>query len=201
MNEEQRRNLLSAADAIGDHLAHAWNYTATIRALQRHAQHCPEVFAKHAHFIATVTYAIWDALFLKLSHCADKRREAFGFPKFFKQIRKYLEPHDDVVQSMEQYEGELNALHVREKAAKWRNHVVAHYTLKGDDVAFYEDNVCKIDEIENLVSTYQRILNFYSLKLLDMNFMVKDLGPKAQDGVDRLVGGLCTEQLGGADRQ
>jgi len=72
MNKDQQRNLLRTADAIGDHLAWAWNYVATLRALQKHARSRPKLIEKHNHFFSTVMFAMWDALFLKLSHCSDK---------------------------------------------------------------------------------------------------------------------------------
>jgi len=194
MNEDQRKTILSTADTIGDHLAWAWNYIATLRALQRHARRCPEVFDKHAHFVSTLTYSIWDALFLKLNHCTDKRKEAIGFPRLFKQIRKYLEPQAAPVSKIDDHEGELDALRAKDKVANWRNRVVAHYTLHDEHAAFFEDNVCSFDEIEELISRYQKLLNFYAFELFDMQFMVKDFGPKAHEAIDQVFAALCAEQ-------
>jgi hypothetical protein len=193
MNQEGRKNILATADTIGDQLAWAWNYIATLRALQRHARACPDAFGKHAHFVLTLTHSIWDALFLRLSHCTDKRKEAIGFPRLFKQVRKYLQPQDALMSKVDEHERELDTLRTKEKIANWRNRVVAHYTLKEDD-AFFQDNVCSFEEIEDLISRYQNLLNFYGFKLLDMQFMVKDLGAKAHEAVDRIFAALCAEQ-------
>jgi hypothetical protein len=194
MNEEQRKNVLATADTIGDHLAWAWNYISTLRALQRHAQRCPDIFDKHAHFVSTLTYSIWDALFLKLNHCTDKRKEAIGFPRLFKQIRKYMEEQSAIVSKIDEHEVELDTYGAKHKVGNWRNHVVAHYTLRNGETAFFEDNVCSFYEIEDLISKYQELLNFYSFELLDIQFMVKDFGPKAHEATDQVFTALCAEQ-------
>src|SRR5881397_2207240 len=78
MNPEQDENLLTTAKIIAQHLAFAWNYSATLRGLQQYARECPTILDRNGHFVATITYALWDSLLLKLSHCSDNRREATG---------------------------------------------------------------------------------------------------------------------------
>lgn len=203
MNSNQRNNLLSTADAIGDHLAHSWNYCATLRAFQRYSKKRPDVLNHYGHFVATITYSIWDTLFMKLHHCVDVRREAIGFPKLFKQMRAYLASDKNLMSKINQDEKKIKVTQTQKKIVNWRHHVVAHYTVKDshDFAAFYANNVCNLDEIENLISEYQNILNYYSYELLDHVFLVKDLGTHAHLGVDQIVNAMIikAEQDSSAD--
>ena len=189
MNPDQRKNLLASADAVGDHLTHAWNYYATLRALQRHARERLDVLNYYPHFVATITYSIWDDLFNKLYHCVDNRKEAMGFPKLFKQVRTYLASDENLMSQIGQDETKIKAGQTREKIVNWRHQVVAHYTIKDNEsfVTFYKDNVCSLNEIKNLISEYQKILNYYGKELLNIVFMVKDLGTHAHSGVDQII--------------
>jgi chromate transporter len=94
MNDDQKKNLEITAMAIGQHLAFASNYVATLRGFQKHTRESAAILELTGHFIATVTRAMWEALILKLSHCSDNGRKAIGFPRLFKQLKAYLpEPH------------------------------------------------------------------------------------------------------------
>src|SRR2546425_4725047 len=89
MNTDQNTNLLSTAKTIAEHLGFAWNYYGTLRGLQQYARVCPTILSRHGHFICTIHRALWDVLFLKLSHCSDNQPKATGLPKLFKQMRAY----------------------------------------------------------------------------------------------------------------
>ncbi len=187
MNPERYQNAFATAKTIAEHLVYAWNYCATLRALQRHAQEAPGTLDAHGHLISTLTYALWDALFLKLAHCSDKRKEATGFPKLFKQLRAYLPTSDPLRNSVDKQERRLAGLHARKKVENWRNQVVAHYTITSDFLEFYKTNVCSLDEIESLVRELNQILHEFSLEIWNQGFCVEDLGQHAQQGVDRII--------------
>ena len=190
MNKDQQRNLLRTADAIGDHLAWAWNYVATLRALQKHARSRPKLIEKHNHFFSTVMFAMWDALFLKLSHCSDKNRNATGFPRLFKELRAYLPQEPKVRAAVSKQEQVLLRLTARRKIENWRDEAVAHRTFAADCRQFFEDNKCTLDEVEKLVSRYQRILHSFTFPLFDLGFRVRDHGPRAHRGVNRLMASM-----------
>ena len=187
MNVEQDRNAFKTADTIADHLVYAWNYHATLRALQRHARETADVLDAHGHFISTVTYAIWDALFLEIAHCSDRRKEAMGFPTLFKQLRVYLPEDHGLRGSVDQQERAIASLHARQKLENWRNQMVAHHTTIGESSKFYTRNVCSLDEIEALIRAFNKILHSLSIKMWNQAFCVEDLGSRASQGVDRLV--------------
>lgn len=198
MNPDQKKNLFRTAEVIAEHLVYAWNYTATLRALQRHARECPDVLDQNRHFISTITYAMWDALFLKLSHCSDKGRKVTGFPKLFKQLRAYLPEGHRVLPEVRKQESRLIHLDAQTTIENWRNQVVAHHTVTGDFDEFYKKNVCSLDEVERLVSDLCDILHAFTIPIWNQEFLVKDLGTHAQTGVDQLVSKmkLGAEQTG-----
>ena len=118
MNPDQSKNAFHTAETIAEQLVYSWNYCATLRAFQRYARKCPDVLDTNSHFVSTITYALWDALFLKLAHCSDKRKEATGFPKLFKQIRSYLFEAHQLYQRVDEQERNLADLEVQAKVKK-----------------------------------------------------------------------------------
>jgi len=187
MNPGQADNAFRTTEIIAEHLVHAWNYCATLRALQCYACSCPDVLDRNGHFFSTLTFALWDSLFLKLAHCSDRQKEATGFPKLFKQLRAYLPESHHLRQHIDEQERSLTALEAREKVEKWRNQVVAHHTVKDEFDAFYKENVCSLDEIESLIRTFDGILRSFSRDLWNQVFCIEDLGCLARQGVDRLI--------------
>ena len=187
MNPEQSRNAFHTAEMIAEHLAWAWNYCATLRAFQRHAKESPDTIDAHGHFMSTLIAATWDALFLKLAHCSDRRKEANGFPKLFKQLRAYLQSSDPLCSSVDEQECRLASLHARSKVENWRNKVVAHHTINKDFSYFYEANVCSLDDIESFIKALNEILHDFSLEIWNKVFWVEDFDHFAQRGVDQIM--------------
>jgi hypothetical protein len=187
MISAEGHDAFEVADTIAEHLVFAWNYCATLRALQCHARSHPDLLEQNAHFFSTFTFALWDSLFLKLAHCSDRRKEALGFPKLFKQLRASLPPSHYLRQNIAEQERRLTALKARSKVEKWRNQVVAHHTVRSEFDAFYKENVCSLDEIESLIRAYSEILHSFSCDLWKQVFCVEDLEYPAREGVDRLV--------------
>ena len=124
--KSKERNGFKTAETIAEHLVYAWTYCATLRALQRHARECPDVLDRNGHFFSTLTFTLWDSLFLKLAHCSDSRREATGFPKLFKQLRAYLSQSHQLRERVDQQERRLAALHARKKVANCVNQGVKY---------------------------------------------------------------------------
>jgi VanZ family protein len=58
MDQNQKRNAFRTAETIAENLVYAWNYCATLRALQRHAPECPHVLDTNGHFFSTLTFAL-----------------------------------------------------------------------------------------------------------------------------------------------
>jgi hypothetical protein len=175
--------------AIGDHLSLAWNYISTLRAFQKYARSQPELIKRHNHFFFTITRAIWDALFLKLSHCSDdsKRARAIGFPKLFKQLRAY-QPDDPALQAnVKKQETALQRLATQRKVEKWREQAVAHHTEMANSPQFYEQNKCTLDELEKLVARHEAILHALSFPIFNLGFRIRDHGPRAHRAVNRLM--------------
>jgi hypothetical protein len=190
MNAQQQKNVLHTADAIGEDLALAWNYVATLRALQRHARSSPNVIDRNNHFFSTITSAIWEALLLKLSHCSDKSRNALGFPKLFKQLRTYLPQNHALLKRIEKNEHALKRMSTQSKVEKWRHEVIAHHTPTANTREFFEKNRCSLDEIEKLVSSLRGFLQTLSIPLWNLGFKIKDHGPRAYRGVNKLIAAL-----------
>jgi len=193
MNPDQDKNLLSTAITIAQHLAFAWNYSATLRGLQQYARECPAILDRNGHFVATITYALWDSLFLKLSHCSDNRKEATGFPKLFKQLRTYLPKPHKLAPQLQAQERRLRGLEVQRKVENWRNQVVAHHTITSDFDAFYKMNVVSLDEIERVIGELDEILHVFMIPLWTQCVMVRDLGQYAREGVDQFVTSMKKE--------
>ena len=165
----------------------ASNYSATLRGLQQYARECPTVLDRNGHFVTTITYALWDSLFLKLSHCSDKRKEAIGFPKLFKQLRTYLPHGHELGLRIQEQEQHLRKLEVQKKVENWRNQTVAHYTITHDFDIFYKKNIVSLDEIELVICELNEILHIFTIPIWNQYFMVKDLAQHARKGVDQLV--------------
>jgi AbiU2 len=214
MDSDQNKNLLSTAKTIADHLAYAWNYSGTLRGLQKYARECEPILKGHEHFISTIHSALWDVLFLKLHHCSDSRKKATGFPKLFKQIRKYMEKQklvlqkkreeyalsldafkrltdelDDTLQMVEKQDQRLRKLDVQRKVKNWRDQVVAHHTITSASAfdVFSKKNRVSLDEIERLIVELDDILHVFTRPLLSEIFMVSDLSQYAREGVDQLM--------------
>jgi hypothetical protein len=187
MNPEQDRDAFATTEIIAEHLVYAWNYCATLRGFHRHARECPDVLDTNGHLISTITFALWDALFMKLAHCSDRRKEATGFPKLFKQLRAYLPENHHLHSRVAEKERQLASLHAQKKVENWRKQVVAHHTIISNFSQFYKENVCSLDEIESLVRALNDILHSFSLEIWNQGFCVEDLGHHAHQGVDSLV--------------
>jgi hypothetical protein len=190
MNKNQQRNLIGTADAIGGHLALAWNYVATLRALQKHARSHPKLIEAHNHFFFTITQALWDVLLLKLSHCSDTTKEAKGFPKLFKQLKKYLPEEAALQKTIKKQEKILQRLATQEKVKKWRNEIIAHHTHAADGQQFFEDNQFTLDEVDKLVTKHRDILHAFTFSLFDLGFRIKDHGSRAHKGIKKLFASL-----------
>jgi len=117
---DQRKQLQAVADILGDNLGNAWNYIGTLDALGAHAKLNRKLFVIHSHFISTVVYAIWDALFLKLHHCTDRHRRAYGFPKLFRLIRHYLPDDTGLLKQVTEDERSLRCGDATAKIEHWR---------------------------------------------------------------------------------
>lgn len=136
---------------------------------------------------------MWDALFLKLAHCSDKRREAIGFPELFRQLRAYLPKGHELLGKVKEHEQRIHEMEPQKKVSNWRHQLLAHYTIHGSFDDFYKTNLCSLEEIESLISKYDEILHTYSLPLLEQVFVVKDLGVQAAKGVDRFISCMKNE--------
>ena len=191
MNSDQEKNVAKTIETIAEHLVKAWNYYATLKALQQHAKASPDILDNHAHFLSTITFALWNDLFLKLAHCSDRRKEASGFPKLFKQLRAYLPDPHRLRGQVDRAEENFNRLQVRSKVENWRSQVIAHHTIVSGFDDFYKKNVCSLDEIKPFINELNALLHVFSLQLsvdqCPQVFCVQDLGPLASQGVDRLV--------------
>ena len=190
MNPDQDKNLFSTAKTVAEHLAFAWNYSATLRGLQQYTRECPAILKRNEHFVTTIWYALWYALFLKLSHCSDSRKEATGFPKLFKQLRAYLPKRHELVAQVQAQERRLNGLDVQRKVENWRNQVIAHHTITGDFNTFYKENVVSLDEIERMINEMNESLHIFTILLWSQWFMVRDLDKHAREGVDHFVASM-----------
>ena len=165
MNPDQDNNLSDTAAAIADHLAWARTYSATLRALQQYARESPAILDSNGHFVATITYAMWYALFLKLSHCTDLRKEATGFPKLFKQLRAYLPKQHKLFPEIQAQVQRLHELEAQKKVENWRHKVIAHHTITTDFGTFYKKNVVSLDEVERLIDAMNCMLHAFSIPL------------------------------------
>ncbi|MCL5406003.1 MAG: hypothetical protein M1398_04670 [Deltaproteobacteria bacterium] len=190
MNSDLDQNAFRTAETLAEHLAYAWNYLATLKALQRHANESPNILDTSPHFFSTIMLALWADLFLKLAHCSDKRKEATGFPKLFKQLRAYLPQPHHLRNRVDKAERQLNLLQVRTKVENWRNLVIAHYTITREFEEFYKKNVCSLDEVESLIRALNALLHSFSVDLWSQVFVVEDMAHHACQGVDRLVQGM-----------
>jgi len=133
---------------------------------------------------------MWESLILKLSHCSDNGRKAIGYPRLFKQLKAYLPEHHAFIRAQEQ---RFSGLQVQKKVENWRNQIIAHYAITSGFADFYRDNIISLDDAEYLIEELDDILHIFAMQLLDLYFMVKDLGPYAHEDVDRLVAGLKKE--------
>ena len=192
MNPEQDNNTFATAETIAEHLVYAWNYSATLRALQRHARECPDVLDSNGHLVSTITLALWDALFMKLAHCSDRRKEATGFPKLFKQLRACLPENHPLRDRITEKERELASLQTQKKVENWRKQVVAHHTITRDFSEFYKESVCSLDDIEALARELNDILHSFSLEMWNQGFCVEDLKHHARHGVDKMIKDMKT---------
>ena len=192
MNQDQHKNLMETADAIGDQLSWVWNYIATLRELQKYAQSRAELIERNNHFFFTIIQAMWDSLLLKLSHCSDdsKKGKAMGFPKLFKQLKAYGHNDPTLHAIVGKQEVVLQRLSIKLKVEKWRNEILAHHTQAVTSLDFYEKNRCTLEEVEKLVSKYQRILHTFTFPLLNFGFRIRDHGPRAHRGVKKLLSAL-----------
>lgn len=189
MNQDQQKNLIKTADAIGDQLSWVWNYISTLRELQKYAKTHPELIVRNNHFFFTIMQAMWDALLLKLSHCSDdsKKGKAIGFPKLFKQLRAYKLDDQNLHAILQKQESALQRLSIKLKVEKWRNEILAHHTQAVTSPEFYEKNKCTLKEVEKLVAKYQNILHTFTFPLLNLGFRIRDHGPRAHRGVKKLL--------------
>jgi len=193
MNPDQEKNLLSTAQTIAHHLTWAWNYSATLRGFQQYGQECPAILCRNEHFVTTIIYALWDVLFLKLSHCSDNGRQATGFPKLFKQLQAYLPKQHELVTQMEAQRRRLKSLEVQSKVESWRHQVVAHYTITSDYKAFHTKHVVSLGDIEQLIVEMEEILHKFTRPLWDLTVDVRRPGHQARAGVARVVAGMKKE--------
>ena len=191
LNNNQRKQLQSIADTLGDNLGYAWNYIGTLERLGFHANRDRTLFLHYSQFISTVVYATWDALFLKLNHCTDKNKKAYGFPRLFKTIIRYLPEEAELMNQITEDEQRILKFKSADKIKNWRHQMVAHHTHDGHSFrGFYEENQCDVEEVRLLVKDYQDILNRYTSELLYLEFRPDDMACRASNAVDVVIEGL-----------
>jgi hypothetical protein len=105
-------------------------------------------------------------------------------------MRAYLKGDKLVLQMVKEQEQRLRKLDVQRKIEKWRNQIVAHYTITSGFEAFYREHSVSLDEIERLIGELDEILHAFARPLLGQIFMVSDLGQHAREGVDQLVASM-----------
>jgi hypothetical protein len=146
---------------------------------------------RNGHFIATITYALWDSLILALSHCSDSGKEATGFPKLFKQLRKYVRKEHELFPQIQAQEQRLRGLNMQRKVESWRNNVIAHRKSRSDFATSY--NRISLDEIEQLIDELLEILHEFSTPLWMERYDLSEIVQESRRGVDRLVTSMKTE--------
>jgi hypothetical protein len=193
MNPDQDNNVFRTGAAIAEHLSLACTYATTLRGLQQYARECLAILERNGHFIATITYAMWDSLILALSHCSDSGKEATGFPKLFKQLRKYVRREHELFPQIQAQEQRLRGLNMQRKVENWRNNVVAHRKSKSNFATFYKQSPISLDEIEQLIDELLEILHEFSTPLWMEMYDLSELVQESRRGVDQLVASMKTE--------
>jgi AbiU2 len=193
MNPDQDKHLLSTTTTTAQHLVFAWNDSATRRGLHQYARECPAILDRNGHFVASVTYALWDSLFLKLSRCSDNRKEAIGFPKLIKQLRAYLPERHELTPQLRAQERRLRGLDVQKKVENWRNQVAAHHTIASDFNTFHKMNVVSLNAIERAIGELDETLHIFTIPLWSQWYIVRDLGPHARAAVDQFLASMKKE--------
>jgi hypothetical protein len=196
MNPDQDQNPSRTVAAIAEHLSLARIYAATLRGLQQYARECPAILERNGHFVGTITYAMWNSLILALSHCSDNGKEATGFPKLFKQLRKYVPKENELFPQIEAQDQRLRRLNIQRKIEKWRNNAVAHRKNISDLATFSKQNLISLDEIEPLIEELLEILHTFSIPLWSEMHDLSDLVQESRRGVDQLITSMKRETRG-----
>jgi len=84
----------------------------------------------------------------------------------------------------------LQRLATQDKVKRWRNEIIAHHTRAVNSQQFIEDNKLTLDEVEKLVAKHREILHAFTFPLFDLGFRIKDHGPRAHRGVNKLFASL-----------
>jgi len=198
LTQSQRDQLTAVAEVLDEQLSRAWNYVGLLNTLSKEYDADDRIFKTHSHFFGSIAEPLWDALMLKMHHCVDTRREAHGFPKLFKLIRRCCAADPETLDAVDVLEKSIRTDEVADKIRRWRNEIIAHRAhSKLSFPTFRNKNRCKIHEIGLLVGEYQGVLNRFAVELIQLRFHPYEFNQFASESVRDLIENLKHAEHGG----
>jgi hypothetical protein len=189
MNADQKKNVEESIRVIGEALFSAWSYVHLLRGLQAGAISEESKLKQHALAVDVIYRATFDALFAAIGTIVDRTKGTHSIPNLVSMIRRYGMATGDARKTFSNIESSLTGkpgtpLH---KIENWRHKTVAHRTRDGRADDFYTTNKLRIDEVAELLSALEHMVNQISVQLLAEGFDFKSGSSKCEIEAKQLL--------------
>lgn len=167
MNTNQQSNIEQAIDDLCENLVWSWAYYHSLKGLQSVAKSSPISLDAYPQLTSCLYHGFFDVLFIKMHNHIDSSKEACGFPKLFKLLRKYLSDDAELMEQIRTDEQRFKTEVDVETVKNWRHEISAHLTQSYRNDAFYTTWRLHLSDIENLLKLFEEVVEHYSVRLLN----------------------------------
>lgn len=172
MNKDHLKNIEQAIDTLCENLVWTWGYYRTLYALHNLAKTKPSSLEPFPEFVSCLYHGYFDLLFIKINHFIDTTKGVCGLPNLFTLLRRYAPEDTQLLERVKKDEIRLKRSVVLGKINKWRKQISAHLTPRKNNPDFFSQNHLHLKQIENVINTLEKIVEYYSEVLLGrVNFM------------------------------
>jgi hypothetical protein len=197
MNIDHNKNIEQSIDDLCENLVWTWAYFRVINGLHIAAKSFPESLVPYPQLISCLYHGLFDVLFIKIYNFIDPSKEARGFPKLFKLLRKYLSDNTNLMAQVKNDEERFKKEENIEKIKKWRHEVTAHLTQSFRDQSFFSSNRLHLTELEELLKLLEKTLENYSFILLQRFNDTQHPSKEIESEIEKLLNRSTAEQISG----
>lgn len=168
MNPDQRKNLETMVEALGESMAQAWGYFYVLKGMHEGAKAAPVSIQRFPWVLQELWRGMFDAFFAKVGTLVDVTSSTHSLPNLITLVRRYGAPElkglvPEAEACLSDKTGSLA------KIRNWRHSQVAHRTARGHQDSFYLENKMDMDEIEGVLKQLDGAINRLSWNVLSIH--------------------------------
>lgn len=161
------KNLEKIIDELCKNLDYAWRYYFTLEALHEQAKSDDSIINDYSLFFLTIYECLFDALFLRIAHFTDRRKDVVSLHRLHKKIERYY-PNDHEVKAWISEDRAFLTNHTDLKIIEDWRHVAAHLSSEVflQDSDFFDKNKLQLLEIKEILEFFEQVIKRYGFHFL-----------------------------------